>query len=65
MKVQTVSWLAPLNPVTYLTGVGNRSFIDKVKVILGLRVKGRDVIEGCEGYHLREEAAPYMALFRT
>jgi hypothetical protein len=27
--------------------------------------KGRDVIEGGEGYHLREEAAPYMAVFRA
>ena len=22
-------------------------------------------MEGCEGYHLREEAAPYTALFRA
>ena len=45
--------------------VGSRSFIDKVKSLLGFRAKGRDVIEGGEGDHLREEAALYTALFRA
>ena len=45
--------------------VGSKSFIEKVKSLLGFKAKGRDVIEGVEGYHLREEAAPYMALFRA
>jgi hypothetical protein len=34
-------------------------------VLLGFRAKGRDVIEGGDGYHLREEAAPYMALYEA
>ena len=37
----------------------------EVKPLLGLRAKGRDVIEGVERYHLREEAASYMTLFTT
>jgi len=27
--------------------------------------KGRDIVKSDEGYHLREEAAPYMALFEA
>lgn len=45
--------------------VGSRSFIGNVKALLGFRAKGRDVIEGCEGYHLRERAAYYQALFEA
>jgi putative transposase len=45
--------------------VGSKSFIVKVKSLLGFKAKGRDVIEGGEGYHLREEATPYIALFRA
>jgi hypothetical protein len=36
-----------------------------VKSLLGFKAKGRDVIEGADGYHLREETAPYIALFRS
>ena len=42
--------------------VGSKSFVERVKSLLGFNVKGRDVREGGEAYHLREEAAPYMAL---
>jgi REP element-mobilizing transposase RayT len=45
--------------------VGSKSFIEKVKSLLGFKAKGRDVIEDGEGYNLREEAAPYMAHFRA
>jgi len=45
--------------------VGSKSFIEKVKSLLGFKAKGRDVIEGGEGYNLREEAASYMAHFRA
>lgn len=45
--------------------VGSKSFIVKVKSALGFKVKGRDVIEGVEGYHLREEAASYTTLLRA
>ena len=45
--------------------VGSKSFIENVKARLGFRAKGRAVIEGGEGCHLREEAAPYIALFEA
>ena len=45
--------------------MGSRSFIEKVKALLGFKAKGRDIVEGGEGYHLREEAAPYTALLRA
>ena len=40
-------------------------FVLKVKAHLGSRAKGRDVVEGPEGYQVREGAAPYDALFGT
>ena len=43
--------------------VGSKSFIEKAKSLLSFKAKERDVIEGGERYHLREEAAPYTALF--
>jgi putative transposase len=43
--------------------VGSRIFIEKVKVLLGFRAKGRGVIEGDRGYQLREESVPYNAIF--
>jgi putative transposase len=42
--------------------VGSKSFVEKVKDLLGVRAKGRDVTEGIKGDQLREEAAPYNAL---
>ena len=33
--------------------VGSRAFVENVKSLLGFRAKGRDVIEGNEGYQLR------------
>jgi len=43
--------------------VGGRSFIEKVRTLLGFRAKGRDILEGDEGYQLREGAASYQGLF--
>jgi hypothetical protein len=43
--------------------VGSRSFVEKVKELLGFRAKGRNLIEGAEGYQVREGAGPYKALF--
>jgi putative transposase len=43
--------------------VGSVPFVEKVKTLLGFRAKGREVIEGGEGFQLREEAADYKALF--
>ena len=45
--------------------VGSKSFIEDVKARLGFRAKGRDVIEGVEGNHLRESPAHYKSLFDT
>jgi len=42
---------------------GSKSFIEKVKGRLGLRAKGRDVLEGSERYQLRESPGHYKALF--
>jgi putative transposase len=43
--------------------VGSRPFVEKVKSQLGFRAKGRDIIEGNEGYQVREGSAPYNSLF--
>ena len=43
--------------------VGSRTFIEKVKALLGFKAMGRDVKEGGGGYQLREEAISYNALF--
>jgi hypothetical protein len=42
--------------------VGSRSFVETVKQFLGIRAKGRDVVEGGQGYQLREAAADYKPL---
>ncbi len=43
--------------------VGSRSFIENVRALLGLRARGREVKQGGAGYQLREDVAPYKALF--
>jgi hypothetical protein len=43
--------------------VGSRPFIENVKNVLGFRAKGRKVIEGFEGYQLRERFGGYEAFF--
>jgi putative transposase len=48
---------------TASVAVGGRSFVEKVKALLGFRVKGRGVVEGNEGYQLRERAGAYNAVF--
>ena len=58
VKIREEEW-------TRSIAVGNRSFIEDVKAQLGFRAKGRDVIEGCEGYQLREGATHYKALFEA
>jgi REP element-mobilizing transposase RayT len=45
--------------------VGGRSFLENVKALLGLRAKGRDVVEGCAGYQLREDSVRYKPLFEA
>jgi putative transposase len=48
---------------THSIAVGSQPFVERVKNLLGIRAKGREVIEGAKGYQLREEAAGYQALF--
>ena len=43
--------------------VGSMPCVEKVKAQLGSRAKGRDIVEGPEGYQVREGSAPYDALF--
>jgi len=45
--------------------VGSKAFIEKVKSLLVFKAKGTDIVKNDEGYHLREEVAPYMALFEA
>jgi hypothetical protein len=47
-----------------LTDSANLFSRGKVKSLLGFRAIREDVLKGVERYHLREEAAPYMNLFR-
>jgi hypothetical protein len=43
--------------------VGSRPFVEKVKALLGFRAKGRDIIEGTEGYQVREGPVTYNAFW--
>ncbi len=43
--------------------VGSGPFVERVKALLGFRAKGRDIVEGGEGYQVREGQATYKALF--
>ena len=45
--------------------VGSKTFIENVKACLGFRAKGRNMVEGCKGYQLRESPAHYKALFEV
>jgi len=45
------------------TAVGSTYLIEKMITHLGSRAKGCDVVEGGEGYQLRESPAHYKALF--
>ena len=53
------------NEWTGSIAVGSKSFVEKVKSQLGLKVKGRDGIEGVWKYQLRKDAAPYITIFRA
>ena len=60
-----VSLLAPLNALTYLTGVGSEGFVERTKEQLGIRAKGREV-RGMEGqFELREPEIPYHSHFEA
>ena len=50
---------APLNALSYLTGVGSRGFVESLKSMLGGLARGRKVKKIGEGYQLREPSIPY------
>jgi hypothetical protein len=43
--------------------VGSKEFVEDIKDKLGIRAKGRKVVESGGGYHLRETQAAYMSNF--
>ncbi|MCL0107215.1 hypothetical protein M1N63_02145 [Thermodesulfovibrionales bacterium] len=44
--------------------VGSKSFVERVKSMLGVLDKGRKTIETEERYQLREPSVPYRSLFK-
>jgi len=58
-----VSLPAPLNAFLYLTGVGSKGFVEKLKSVLIGLVSGRKVKEAGEGCQLREPPVPYKVDF--
>ena len=45
--------------------VVSRTFVEKMKALLGIRAKGREVIEDGEGYQLLGGPAHYGAVFEA
>ncbi len=58
-----VSLPVPSNAFLYLTGVGSKGFVEKLKSFLIGSVRGRKVKEAGEGYQLREPSVPYKVNF--
>ncbi len=54
-----------LNALSYLTGVGSKGFVEKLKSVLigSVTVSGRKLKEAGEGYQLREPSVPYKVNF--
>lgn len=48
---------------TMSIAVGSKSFIERVKVLMGVLARGRKSIEVGDSYQLREPPVPYRALF--
>jgi REP-associated tyrosine transposase len=48
---------------TQSIAVGTRSFVEKTKQMLGIKTKGRNVVETREAYQLREPQASYPSNF--
>ena len=55
-KAREEKWTDSITVVT-------RPFVQNVHVLLGFRAKGKDVIEGAEGYQLRKASALPITLF--
>lgn len=45
--------------------VGRREFIEKIKAKLGVRAKGREVVDSLDGYELREDGYLYSPIFKA
>ncbi len=57
---QRIQQPAPLNALAYLTGVGSKQFVEKVKEKLGFRARGRKVNAGRDAsFQLRGEQSTY------
>ena len=54
---------AQLIAFLYLTGVGNRGFIERIKSLMGTLAIGRKSTKAEESYQLREPPVPYVAHF--
>ena len=48
-----------LNALSYLTGFGSKTFIEKMKGTLGYRAKGRKIICADDTFELREVIEPF------
>ena len=51
--------------MTRSIAVGSQPFVESVKKLLGIKAKGRKVVEGTEGFRLKKEGSPYQALFEV
>ena len=45
--------------------IGSKDFVEGIKEMLGIRAKGRKVVESGGGYHLREAQAAYLSDFTS
>ncbi len=45
--------------------IGSKGFVEGIKKMLGIRAKGRRVVESGDGYHLRETQVAYMGDFTS
>ena len=54
---------ALLNAFLYLTGVGSKGFVEKLKSLMGVLAIGRKSIEAGETNQLREPAISYSVHF--
>ena len=56
-------WHTPVKLASYLTEVGSKGFVDRVKSILGALALERKRIGAGEAYQLREPSIPYSDHF--
>ncbi len=56
---------AQLNALPYFTGVGSDEFVARTKNELGIRAKGRKLVESGEAFQLREPEVSYPDGFDT